>query len=330
MPNDFRPTATLETLRWRSLLLRAIRDCFDAAGYWEVETPLLSQETCVDAWLDPFEVHTPGRRFLQTSPEFAMKRLLAAGADSIYQVTRSFRTEEIGSRHNPEFTIVEWYRRDLTYRQQMNFVEHLVQSLCDRLPFAVSARPPQTIPRLTFDAAFEQSLGSRVLQLTTPELLELAHHAHQKVGQRLPPGLDADRDGLLNVLLNAFVEPFLASLGCCFLYDFPASQAALAQVRNDSPPVAERFELYLGDLEICNGYTELTDANELRRRIAAQNQRRQLAGKPPLPPESRLLRAMDEGYPASAGVALGFDRLLMWLFNLSDIQSVQAFPWPFD
>ncbi len=330
------PTATLEALQHRARLLEAVRNFFRDNDYWEVETPLLSQETCVDAWLDPFEVHTPERRFLQTSPEFGMKRLLAAGADCIYQITRSFRAGEVGPRHNPEFTIVEWYRQHVTYHHQMDFTEALVRHVVahvptPHLPAHSRSELAVPLPRLSFDTAFEQALGSAVLSLPQFELLHVAQAAFtQHQSGPLPPGLEDDRDGLLNLLLATFVEPYLKTLGACFLYDFPESQAALAQVRPASPPVAERFELYLGDLEICNGYQELTDPTELRQRIQIQNARRTAAGKAVLPPESRLLQALDSGYPPSSGVALGLDRLLMWLLNQNTIQSVQAFPWPVD
>ena len=327
MAQEFGPSASLATLKQRAHALRCVRQFFLDQGYWEVETPLLSQETCVDAWLDPFPVLTPQRRFLQTSPEFAMKRLLAAGADSIYQITRSFRADESGSRHNPEFTIIEWYRQEMSYQQQMEFTASLVRYVAQGSPRTLPGR----IERWSYDEAFERAIGQRVLQLTVTELHALAcdlFGTHER--GYLPTGLENDRDGLLNILLATFVEPLLEEQQACFLYDFPASQAALAQVRDGIPPAAERFELYLGGLEICNGYQELTDAAELRRRINVQNSLRRAAGKDELPAESQLLRAMDAGFPSCSGVALGFDRLLMWLLDLPTIAEVQVFPWPRD
>jgi lysyl-tRNA synthetase class 2 len=324
-------SCSLDVLQRRAQLLAGLREYFHDGGYWEVETPLLSRDSCVDAWLDPFEVHTPEVRFLQTSPEFCMKRLLAQGADSIYQLTRSFRAGEFGDRHNPEFTIIEWYRVGISYHQQMDFVEGLVRHLASH-PAAVpelTARLPSPIPRLSYDAAFERATGKRVLPLTDAELAEwAAGYSLQQTGQPIPAGLADQRDNLLNYLLAMFVEPSLAEQGACFLYDFPASQAALAQIRPDSPPVAERFELYLGELEICNGYQELTDPAELRQRQQRQNELRVQAGKAPIPTENRLLAALEAGYPPSSGVALGFDRLVMWLLQQPTIQQVLAFPWP--
>ncbi|MCA8990719.1 MAG: EF-P lysine aminoacylase GenX [Planctomycetaceae bacterium] len=331
MPADFPfgPAASLQVLKQRAFLLRELRSFFHSQGYWEVETPVLSNDTCVDLWLDPFEVQTPCRRFLQTSPEFAMKRLLASGADSIFQVTKSFRSDEVGRRHNPEFTIVEWYRVGATYHEQMDFTEQLVRHLQTALA-TLSVSPPKlgdVIPRFTYDQAFEAALRAKVLHLTDTELRDLAA-AH--LGAAAYNLAQQNRDSLLNLLLAEIVEPWLESQQACFLCDFPASQAALARVRPNTPPVAERFELYLGELEICNGYQELTDPVELRRRNAAQNALRGREGKPELPSESCLLSAMDSGLPECSGVALGFDRLLMWLLGAHEISQVMAFPWPID
>lgn len=326
-PPDFLPTASLHVLQHRARLLAAMRLIFAEEGYWEVETPLLSRDTCVDAWLDPFPVHMPGSNetwFLQTSPEFGMKRLLAAGATAIYQLTRSFRAGESGGRHNPEFTILEWYRAGDSHHEQMDFTERLVRAVqrCELSTDIPALALPPSIPRLTYDEAFERFAGTKVLQLSAAELVSLArqHRLH------LPLNIESDRDGLLNLLLAELVEPGLARMQAVFLHDYPASQSALARVRPDDPPVAERFELYLGGLEICNGYHELTDAAELRQRIEIQNTRRRQAGKPPLPPDSRLLQAMDVGLPASSGVALGIDRLVMWRLGLHAIADVIPFP----
>ncbi|MCA9091099.1 MAG: EF-P lysine aminoacylase GenX [Planctomycetaceae bacterium] len=320
------PTASLETLRWRSDLLRHLRDFFHNTGYWEAETPLLSQDTCVDAWLDPFAVPTPQRRYLQTSPEFAMKRLLTAGANHIYQVAHAFREGEAGERHNPEFTMVEWYARGATYHEQMDFTEQLIRHLTERGHVSgVTPLLPEPFVRITYAEAFERFLNLPILDLTAPELASIATSLLTKnhLGP-LPSGLEDDLDGLRNLLLATWIEPQLASLGACFVLDFPVSQSALARSRG---PVAERFELYLDGLEICNGYQELTDPNELRARNEIQNQLRAKAGKPLLPSESRLLAAMDAGFPESSGVALGWERLLMWLRGTPRIANVLPFPW---
>lgn len=329
--DDWRPTASPAVLRQRAVLLRETRAFFDGEGYFEVETPLLSQDVCVDVWLDPFLVPAAGARsepvrFLQTSPEFGMKRLLAAGAQSIYQVTRSFRQGETGARHNPEFTIVEWYDVGSTLTEQMDVVERLVQRLCAAADAAAAVlpRPAASFRRLSYDAAFREFAGQSILALPTSELPELA----QRHRIAIPASLRLDdRDGWLNLLLAAVVEPALARLGGVMLYDYPASQAALARVRGKSPPVAERFELYLDGIEICNGYHELTDPVELRRRMRHQADLRRAAGLSHLPVESRLLSAMQSGLPDCSGVALGFDRLAMWRLGLGELKDVLTFPF---
>lgn len=325
------PTASLSALQTRARLLAAVRRFFDDRGYLEVETPLLSHDVCVDAWLDPFVVpdvstDRAAPMYLQTSPEFAMKRLLVAGAEAIYQITRSFRRGEVGRLHNPEFSIVEWYRVGTTIGQQMELVEQLVYSVAAPSSRGVDPRGPleQPIVRLTYEAAFEQFAGRRVLNASCDELADLAQQHHVAV----PPEFSADdRDAWLNLLLANIVEPRLKELGAVFVYDYPASQSALARVRPDDPPVAERFELYLDGIEICNGYRELTDAGELAGRMRRQAELRRVNGLSELPTDSRLVAAMQRGMPECAGVALGFDRLVLWALGGNSLADVVAFPF---
>lgn len=331
--NDFLPTASLTVLRRRAELLTWLRGFFRRHGYWEVQTPLLSHDVCIDAWLEPFSVPlssdtgpSASAAFLQTSPEFAMKRMLAAGADAIFQITSSFRQGEAGPLHSAEFTIVEWYRTGDSYHDQMQFTEELVTGFLEAARDVADQSPPlqRPIPRLTYDEAFLLACGSRVLELSTTSIRDLA--AQKQV--TAPASLaEADRDGWLNLLLAEVVEPHLQKQQAVFLYDYPASQAALARIRADDPPVAERFELYLQGIELCNGYQELTDANELRRRFDRQSEIRTQAGLPSLPQTSRLLKAMDAGLPECSGVALGFDRLLMIALSRETIADVIAFPF---
>jgi lysyl-tRNA synthetase class 2 len=345
-PDSFRPTASLERLQLRSKLLDFTRAFFHAHGLWEVETPLLSGDVVVDAYLEPFVTHSDmgsecrpaepeNELFLQTSPEFGMKRLLAAGASNIFQLTRSFRRGEIGRLHNPEFTILEWYRTGSSYHDQMAFVEEFVAAFfdeTDRLEHAghqrktsrcvPASRLPRPFPRSTYDELFRRTLGTGVSGKTAAELSELARGA----GIEPPPGLAGDDvDGWLNLLLALKVEPELSRERAMFVYDYPAGQAALARIRNDVPPVAERFELYLSGMEICNGYQELTDPQELRERIVVQQSRRRREGSRPLPPESLLLAAMEAGLPQCSGVALGFDRLMMAAVGAQSLAEVIAF-----
>lgn len=332
-PGDDLPTAALETLRQRAVLLDAIREYFNASGYWEVETPILSADTVIDAWLEPFvtrdatSAKSP-EMFLQTSPEFGMKRLLAAGAAAIFQITRAFRQGETGPLHNPEFTMIEWYRAGDTYHDQMAFVEGLVTTVlqCGASFDSTNERPRPTTPfeRMTYDDAFAQHAGARVLSLTADELAQLA----ERLGRQRPATMRADdRDGWLNLLLAECVEPKLGQGRPQFLYDYPASQAALARIRRDDRhPVAERFELYIDGIELCNGYQELTDPDEFRRRMQEQQALRESAGLPPLPDDNRLLQAMQRGLPECSGVALGFDRLAMIALAKTTLSEVMAFP----
>ena len=318
MNPDFSPTASLETLKLRATLLAVVREFFVERGYWEVETPLLSSETVIDAQLDPFIVE--GRFFLQTSPEADMKCLLAGGAEAIFQVTRAFRRDERGQYHHPEFTMVEWYRVGDSHRDQMAVVEELVAAV-----FAATNNTPgqRPFPRRTYNNVFRDTLGIGGLEAECEQLESLAASR----GVAVPDSLNSDdRDGWLNLLLAELVEPDLGRNGPEFVYDYPASQAALAKIRPDNPPAAERFELYIRGLEICNGYHELTDADELRRRIVVESAKRKSAGLSTLPAPTRLLAAMDAGLPASAGVALGFDRLLMAVTGAESIDDVTAFP----
>jgi lysyl-tRNA synthetase class 2 len=333
-------------LQLRSELLAFTRAFFVSQGFWEVETPILSRDVVVDAYLEPFVTRAqagsacarPDRAdelFLQTSPEFGMKRLVASGASAIFQITRAFRRGEIGERHNPEFTLVEWYRTGSTYHEQMSLVEEFVSGFFEHIatikksgrvdfPRGVPGPPRRPFQRSSYDLAFEEALGQRVLSHSAAELARIA----DAIGVHAPPGLAADDvDGWLNLLLALRVEPVLARKPALFLYDYPPGQAALARIRPGTPAVAERFELYLGGIEICNGYQELTDADELRRRIELQAALRRRDGNRPLPPQSRLLDAMDAGLPECAGVALGFDRLLMSAVGATSLAEVMAFPF---
>ena len=320
---DHGPTASLDVLRERAELLTAVRQYFRDKGYWEVETPILSHDVVVDAHLDPFVVEEPGREFfLQTSPEFGMKRLLAAGADAIFQITRAFRRNERGRLHNPEFTIVEWYRVGDSYHHQMAEVEGLVRSVLNSSGCSSSGELRDTaFARLTYDDAFHRAIGCGVLEKSPAQLLGLA--SQHKV--TIPSGLDInDRDSLLNLLLAELVEPTLGKTQPEFLYDYPASQAALARSRDE---IAERFELYIDGIELCNGYQELTDADELASRNLRQAEVRTVNGHRQLPVRSRLIDAMHTGLPDCSGVAMGFDRLAMIALRAESIDDVIPFPF---
>jgi len=317
--DDFRPAASWKNLCLRAELLRRVREFFHERNFLEVETPILSADTVVDRHLDPFCVaatdgaRNAGRLWLQTSPEFAMKRLLAAGAEAIYQVTRAFRRGEFGRLHNPEFTMVEWYRTGDGLHEGMQLLSDLGEVLLERGP----------AERVGYREAFERHVGLDPHTVDTGELMARV----QGLGIRPPATLEADdRDGWLDLLLVERIEPHLGVSRPVILYDYPASQAALAHVRSEDPPVAERFELYVSGIELANGYHELIDPAELRIRNAQNNALRRTDGKQLLPEESRLLAAMQSGMPSSVGVALGFDRLVMLVAGAKTIAEVMAFP----
>jgi lysyl-tRNA synthetase class 2 len=319
---SFEPTASWDNLRLRADLLKRLRAFFEQRDFLEVETPLLSADSVIDRHLDPIPVTlfedpcrpTVGQpMWLQTSPEFGMKRLLASGAERIYQVTRAFRGAERGRLHNPEFTIVEWYRAGDSMEEGVALLAEV----------AIEMLQVDNVETISYREAFEQHVG---LDPHTASLEEIADGGRHNL-DGLPPRYGGDdRDDCLNFLLAMFVEPKLG-VGCPqILYDYPASQAALARVRDDDPPLAERFELYVNGIELANGYHELLDADALRVRNRFTNQQRIREHKYTLPETSLLLDAMDAGLPACAGVALGFDRLVMVAAGAKAIDDVIAFP----
>ena len=316
---DALPTASIASLKSRALLLQRMRNFFDERGFFEVETPLLSTDTVVDRHLHPIKIErqqiTSASRsseenadvFLQTSPEFAMKRLLAAGAQSIYQICKAFRAGEVGSRHNPEFTMLEWYRIGDDMQQGILLLEQLVQSVLDTLPPT----------RISYRTAVVEAIGVDPFKASLDTLAKFS---------RLES--EPDRDEHLNVILSEHIEPRLGVEAPEVLYHYPASQAALAKIKmEDGVEVAERFEIYYRGVELANGYHELLDADELVVRNKKTNQQRVADGQPALPVDSRLLAAMRMGLPACSGVALGVDRLLMLMLQEAKIESVIAFPF---
>jgi len=319
--DDFLPTASWENLRLRAELLRRLREFFHTRGFMEVETPILSADTVVDRHLDPFYTEissasemAPRRYWLQMSPEFGMKRLLAFGAKAIYQVSRVFRQGELGPLHNPEFTMVEWYRVGDGMAQGMQLTSDLAQVMLGRSPAG----------QISYQEAFLKHVGVDPHTADTSSLIAAARQHNIEAPDSLSP---QDRDGWLDLLLVERIQPHLGQGSPVLLYDFPASQAALSRIRNDNPPVAERFELYVDGIELANGYHELLDADELRRRTRENNRLRSAEGKTTLPEESRLLAAMEAGLPPAVGVALGFDRLVMIAVGAKSLAEVMAFPF---
>lgn len=322
---DWRPRASLDILKLRARMLAEIRGFFSERGLLEVETPFLSVAATPDPALASLGTHYTGPLYprgqdlyLHTSPEFPMKRLLAAGSGSIYQICKVFRDGESGRLHNPEFTLIEWYRVGFDHLALMEEVEALVRKA---LAGQVALLDTQ---RLSYGAAFERYTGLNPHSACVEDLARAAR-AH---GIEPPASLDphGEEDAWRDLLLTHIIEPQLGQGRLSFLYDYPASQASLARVRAGNPPVAERFELYLNGVELANGFHELTDAQEQRARFQRQLQARSTAGQAAMPLDEKLLQALEQGLPACAGVALGFDRLLMLAAGLTSVQETLAFP----
>ncbi len=310
---DWRPSASLETLRQRAGLLRRIRAFFDAREVLEVETPVLSRAATVDPQIDSFV--TQDGRWLQTSPEFAMKRLLAAGSGPIWQLARVFRVDESGRHHNAEFTLLEWYRLGWDHQQLIDECDALLQALG-----ATSA----ACTRVRYRDAFLQHAGVDPWCAPLTSLRAALPASARELA--LPAGDEGQqRDFLLDLLMSHIVGPQLGRDVPLVLYDFPASQAALARIRADDPPVAERFEIFWRGIELANGFHELTDAGEQRRRFEADQARRAADGRAVPPYDEALIAALEHGLPNCAGVAIGIDRLLMLLLQRPTIGEVLAF-----
>ena len=308
--SDWQPTASLDALRLRARLYQQLRDFFQQRNVMEVETPLLGQAASTDVHLASLSVGD--QQFLQTSPEFAMKRLLAAGSGAIYQICKSFRQGESGKRHNPEFTMLEWYRPDFDHFQLMAEVAELIISLLGE----------RSVRQLSYRSAFAQVLGIDPHLADVSALLALAEQytGYQADGE--------NRDTLLDLLMSQVIEPRLGQGELTFIYDYPASQCALAKVKIDAQEVAvaERFELYVDGIELANGYHELTDGDEQQRRFDADLAERKHHGLPELPADQKLVAALQSGMPDCAGVAMGLDRLLMLMAGSDSIRDVIAFP----
>ena len=315
-PDEWRPTATLARLRLRARMLADIRRFFAERGVMEVETPLLGAATATDPHLDSFvtRYHGPGGDrscYLQTSPEFAMKRLLAAGSGPIYQIGKAFRNGEAGRCHNPEFTMLEWYRPGFDHHRLMDEVEALLAALIDG-PAA---------QRMTYRALFQQHLSLDPLSSCGRRLRDAALAAGIT-----PPALALDdRDGWLNLLLTHLIEPRLGHDRPVFVYDYPSSQAMLARLSDDDPPRARRFELYIKGMELANGFHELADGEEQQRRFAGDLAARRAQSLADVPMDRRLIAALHHGLPDCAGVALGVDRLVMFVAGVRNIADVVAF-----
>ena len=322
MSDDWRPTASRQMLQLRAALLARTRGFFAARGVLEVDTPIVVNAPVTDVHIHCAQVMleaaapretAPPPYFLHTSPEYAMKRLLAAGAGDIYQICHVVRALERGRLHNAEFTLIEWYRLGLSLDALMGEVEALVRELLGR------PRAHPAAERVSYREAFLRALA---LDPFTAPLAQLAEQA-QRVGF---DGAATDRDELLELLMATVVGPQLAQGGLTFVHAYPASQAALARLDPVDPRAAQRFELYCNGIELANGFHELASAREQRERFERDIAARRRLGLPVATLDERLLAALESGLPDCCGVALGFDRTLMLAAGAERIDAILPFP----
>jgi len=307
----WRPSASVASLRERARILAVIRAFFNTRDYLEVETPIMARFGVTDVYLSNIPATFRGEQYrLQTSPEYHMKRLLAAGSGAIFQLARVFRDDELGRWHNPEFTLLEWYQLHIDHHTLMNEVDALLQCV-----LGCGAMIRKTYQQAFLDACQIDPLQTDVTQLRQV----LARYDLQSV----LPNDEACHDQYLFLLMSHVVEPSFASEDVpVAVYDFPMSQASLAQIKNG---VAERFEVYYRGVELANGFHELTDVEAQRARFQQDNDARRARQLLICEPDEYLLQALQHGLPPCSGVALGVERLLALAFNYVSISETLAF-----
>jgi lysyl-tRNA synthetase class 2 len=311
---SWRPGADVATARARAAMLDHVRDYFRDAGVLQVCTPVLGGDSVTDPNVESIPCETTaGRAYLQPSPEYFMKRLLAADYPDIYQVGPAFRDGENGRRHATEFTMLEWYRRGFDLQQIIDDAVTLSRRLITRHSL-------NGVDDIHYSAAFEQHLDLDPLTATAQDIADAV-----SADPTLREAIGDDRDAWLDLALATRVASSFPADRLTVLHHFPASQSALARLDPDAPDVAERFELFVGSVEIANGFVELTDAAEQRRRFDQDRRKRRSAGQTVPAIDERFLQALESGLPECAGVALGLDRVLMIDEGLDDIRQVQSF-----
>ena len=321
--NPWQPSAPLNNLHQRGNILRGIREYFHREQVLEVETPMLSRCATVDPHIDSFQAEycplgtdVKETLFLHTSPEFPMKRLLSAGCDDIYFLGRVFRNGEAGGRHNPEFTMLEWYRLDVDHHQLMDDVTGVIQAVTGF----------EEVGRFTYRELFENRLGIDPHEATEEELMQLTH----KYVDASLSGLS--RNDYLDLLFSTCIEPDLGgkdshSLKGIYVYDYPASMSALSRIykNEQGQRVSARFELFINGYEVANGYHELADGDEQQQRFEHDQLEREQLGKPVYPYDQNMVEALKQGFPDCAGVAMGIDRLHMLIEGTQSIKEVIPF-----
>ena len=307
--SDWRSLADPEVLRQRARLLAAIRAFLDQRGVVEVQTPVITASGITDLHIDSIALGNQAG-YLRTSPEYAHKRLLASGMADIYELGPVFRAGEQGQLHRTEFCLLEWYRRDWSWRQLAAEVTELLNHCLE-----ATGRAPWPVRHLAWRNSFVAAGLPDPLEATISELTALT--------ETLPP--DCDRDMRLDYLFATRIQPAFARQTLTVVHGYPASQAALARLDPNDPRISERFEVFAGPIELANGYRELTDATEQRKRFQIDNERRKALGRKQMPLDERLLAALESGLPECAGVAVGVDRLIMAVLGITDIKEVIAF-----
>jgi lysyl-tRNA synthetase class 2 len=315
---DWRPASGPNAAARRAAILHRVRDYFRQAGVLEVDTPALGPFTVSDIRIESFAINesraTSRPLYLQTSPEYFMKRLLAAGYPDIYSICRVFRDGEVGRRHQPEFTMVEWYRLGMG-------LEEIIDDTVRVIAAALGDRAPPAAPVcIDYRDALAEACGIDTEAASSADLAAAAG-----ADERLRAAVGDARDDWLDLLLATIVVPAFARDRLTVLRHYPASQAALARICPNDPCVADRFEVFLGDVELANGYVELTDAEEQAARVRRDNAERTGRGQPARPADECLLAALDSGLPPCSGVAMGLERLHMIHDNTGDISDVLTF-----
>ena len=304
-------------------MLARIRDFFSEHDILEVDTPALSRAATTDPSLSSFTTcfHGPGPAsgetfYLHTSPEYPMKRLLAAGLGSIYQICKVFRDGESGRQHNPEFSMLEWYRTGFDHLDLMDEVERMLTGILSDIA------PVESVHHWTYRDLLLEFARVDAFDTSPTELKCLLQDKHNITPVGVP---DTDLDAWLDLVMTHIVEPRLGK-GLVFVRDYPASQASLARLRPGTPPVAARFEVYLNGMELANGFHELADASEQRQRLELECAKRAQAHAGSVRVDEHFLAALESGLPDCAGVALGLDRLLMIAAGAECLGDVIAFP----
>lgn len=307
----------VQNLRDRAKMLALSRRFFAEKGVIEVDCPFLSSGASVDPYIDLMSVSCSQgpQRYLHSSPEYAMKRLLSMGMGNIYQLSHVFRDDECGRFHNPEFTMAEWYRIGIQFEEM----------IAETLEYIELFLGTKDVEHIAYREALQRYAGVDYLNATDQQLLECLND----YGVKPYPALASEgRDAILHMILSVVVEPAFKEKELCVLLDYPASQAALSQVYDKgNEMVAKRFEVFYQGVELANGYHELADAHEQRRRLHDANQKRTEEGRKRLPADEFFLKALEKGIPDCCGVAVGFDRLMMLRQGSESIDEILPFGW---